>query len=101
MIREALGQATQNMPIMRRIRCIHFVGIGGSGMSGIAEVLFNQGYDVTGSDIQRSVVTERLSSMGLKIFIGHSESNVAKADVIVVSSAVDDKKSRSTAGTNQ
>ncbi len=90
MIREALGQSTQNMQAMRRIRCVHFVGIGGSGMSGIAEVIFNQGYEVTGSDIQRSVVTERLSSMGLKIFIGHSEANVAKADVVVTSTAVDE-----------
>lgn len=90
MIREALGQPTNRMPVMRRIRCIHFVGIGGSGMSGIAEVLFNQGYDVSGSDLQRSLVTERLSSMGIKVTIGHHEKNVAKADVLVTSSAVNE-----------
>lgn len=90
MIREVLGQSTNNMPVMRRIRRIHFVGIGGSGMSGIAEVLFNQGYEVSGSDLQRSLVTERLSSMGVKVTIGHHGKNVAKADVLVISSAVND-----------
>ncbi len=91
MIREAIGtNRSRTMPAMRRIRCIHFVGIGGSGMSGIAEVLYNQGYQVTGSDLQRSVVTERLSSMGIKVFIGHNQSNIAKADVLVISSAVKD-----------
>ena len=88
MIREALGSHKQQMQPMRRIRCIHFVGIGGSGMSGIAEVLFNQGYSVSGSDINRSTVTEKLSSMGIKVFIGHHQGNVADADVVVVSSAV-------------
>jgi len=90
MTREVLGQTAQDMQLMRRIQCIHFVGIGGSGMSGIAEVLFNQGYTVTGSDIHRSLVTERLSSMGLKVFIGHGAENIAQADVIVVSSAIDE-----------
>ena len=76
------------VPEMRRIRNIHFVGIGGAGMSGIAEVLKNQGYDVSGSDIRESAVTDRLTSMGVEVFIGHREENSASADVVVVSSAV-------------
>ncbi|MFP3979553.1 MULTISPECIES: UDP-N-acetylmuramate--L-alanine ligase [Marinobacter] len=76
------------VPEMRRIRHIHFVGIGGAGMSGIAEVLKNQGYDVSGSDIKQGVVTDRLKAMGIEIQIGHREENSAKADVVVVSSAV-------------
>ena len=76
------------LPEMRRIRNIHFVGIGGAGMSGIAEVLKNQGYDVSGSDIRESAVTDRLSGMGVEVFIGHREENSATADVVVVSSAV-------------
>ncbi|MFO7992645.1 MAG: UDP-N-acetylmuramate--L-alanine ligase [Marinobacter sp.] len=76
------------VPEMRRIRNIHFVGIGGAGMSGIAEVLKNQGYDVSGSDIRRGAVTDRLTAMGIEVFIGHLEENSAKADVVVVSSAV-------------
>ncbi|WP_298449651.1 UDP-N-acetylmuramate--L-alanine ligase [uncultured Marinobacter sp.] len=76
------------VPEMRRIRHIHFVGIGGAGMSGIAEVLKNQGYDVSGSDIKQGVVTDRLKAMGIEIQIGHLEENSAKADVVVVSSAV-------------
>jgi UDP-N-acetylmuramate--alanine ligase len=72
----------------RRIRRIHFVGIGGSGMGGIAEVLLNLGYEVQGSDLKSSAVTERLISLGAKVFIGHSSENVADADVVVVSSAV-------------
>lgn len=76
------------VPEMRRIRNIHFVGIGGAGMSGIAEVLKNQGYDVSGSDIREGAVTDRLTAMGIEVFIGHREANSAKADVVVVSSAV-------------
>ncbi|HKK55061.1 UDP-N-acetylmuramate--L-alanine ligase [Marinobacter sp.] len=76
------------VPEMRRIRNIHFVGIGGAGMSGIAEVLKNQGYDVSGSDIREGVVTDRLKAMGVTVFIGHREDNSATADVVVVSSAV-------------
>ena len=76
------------VPEMRRIRNIHFVGIGGAGMSGIAEVLKNQGYDVSGSDIRESAVTDRLTGMGVEVFIGHREENSASADVVVVSSAV-------------
>ncbi|MCH8499717.1 MAG: UDP-N-acetylmuramate--L-alanine ligase [Marinobacter sp.] len=76
------------VPEMRRIRNIHFVGIGGAGMCGIAEVLHNQGYVISGSDIRSSVVTQRLESMGVRVFIGHREENTAAADVVVVSSAV-------------
>ncbi|PXX90127.1 UDP-N-acetylmuramate--L-alanine ligase [Marinobacter vulgaris] len=76
------------VPEMRRIRNIHFVGIGGAGMSGIAEVLKNQGYEVSGSDIREGAVTDRLSAMGIDVFIGHREENSASADVVVVSSAV-------------
>lgn len=77
------------IPEMRRIKHIHFVGIGGAGMCGIAEVLFNQGYGVSGSDIKQSGVTQRLSQLGMTIFIGHNADNIKNADVIVVSSAID------------
>ncbi|WFF39026.1 UDP-N-acetylmuramate--L-alanine ligase [Moraxella nasibovis] len=77
------------IPEMRRINTIHFVGIGGAGMCGIAEVLANQGYRVTGSDIKESAVTKRLESLGITVFIGHDSGNVKDADVLVVSSAID------------
>jgi UDP-N-acetylmuramate--alanine ligase len=70
------------------IRKIHFVGIGGVGMSGIAEVLLNQGYVVSGSDLKLSSVTERLASLGASIFDGHRPEQVGAADVVVISSAV-------------
>jgi UDP-N-acetylmuramate--alanine ligase len=73
---------------MRRIHTIHFVGIGGSGMSGIAEVLLNLDYAVQGSDLKHGEVTRRLEGLGAKVMIGHSAENVAGADVVVVSSAV-------------
>ena len=76
------------VPEMRRIRHIHFVGIGGAGMCGIAEVLRNQGYDVSGSDLRESPVTDRLKGLGVTIHIGHRESNSDAADVVVVSTAV-------------
>lgn len=77
------------IPEMRRISNIHFVGIGGAGMCGIAEVLANQGYAVSGSDIKESAVTKRLESLGVTVFIGHDSQNIKNADVIVVSSAID------------
>ena len=77
------------IPEMRRIQRLHFVGIGGSGMCGIAEVMCNQGYQVSGSDIAESAVTKRLRSIGIDIFIGHDSKNIANADVLVVSSAID------------
>jgi UDP-N-acetylmuramate--alanine ligase len=73
---------------MRRIHTIHFVGIGGSGMCGIAEVLLNLGYAVQGSDLKAGAVTRRLESLGAKVFVGHRAENVAGADVVVVSSAI-------------
>ena len=76
------------IPEMRRIRRIHFVGIGGSGMSGIAEVLLNQGYEISGSDISASPTVRRLTEAGAEVFLGHSDSNVEGADVVVKSSAV-------------
>ena len=74
---------------MRRIRRIHFVGIGGAGMCGIAEVLGNQGYEISGSDLSRSAVTERLTQQGFSVSEGHSAGNISNADVVVISSAVD------------
>ncbi|MDG5498111.1 UDP-N-acetylmuramate--L-alanine ligase [Marinobacter sp. BGYM27] len=76
------------VPEMRRIRRIHFVGIGGAGMCGIAEVLHNQGYDVSGSDLKAGAVTDRLAGLGIQIAIGHRAENSADADVVVVSTAV-------------
>jgi len=79
-----------DIPEMRRIRRIHFIGIGGAGMSGIAEVLLNQKYQISGSDIRESASTMRLQAMGAKIFIGHKSDNVNGADVVVNSTAIDD-----------
>jgi len=76
---------------MRKINRIHLVGIGGVGMGGIAEVLVNLGYMVQGSDLKESAVTRRLKRLGAEIFIGHRAENVAGADVVVVSSAIDPK----------
>jgi UDP-N-acetylmuramate--alanine ligase len=73
---------------MGRIQCVHLVGIGGSGMGGIAEVLLNLGYKVQGSDLKSNAVTERLARLGAAIFIGHSAEHLGDADVVVVSSAV-------------
>ncbi|MCL5255241.1 MAG: UDP-N-acetylmuramate--L-alanine ligase [Gammaproteobacteria bacterium] len=77
-----------NVPEMRRVRRIHFVGIGGAGMAGIAEVLLNQGYQISGSDIAENPNTHRLRKLGAKIAIGHNAAHVATASVIVVSSAI-------------
>ncbi len=74
--------------MFRRIEQIHFVGIGGSGMSGIAEVLVNLGYRVSGSDLKATAVTERLVALGARVAEGHAESNIAGADVVVTSTAV-------------
>tara|TARA_R110000824_G_scaffold7892_3_gene35707 strand:+ start:52248 stop:53687 length:1440 start_codon:yes stop_codon:yes gene_type:complete len=83
------GKLKRLIPEMRRIRNIHFVGIGGAGMSGIAEVLLNQGYQISGSDIAPSKTTVRLEKMGINVFIGHKARQVENTDVVVVSSAVD------------
>ncbi|WP_237057687.1 UDP-N-acetylmuramate--L-alanine ligase [Microbulbifer sediminum] len=85
---EQVQQQNFSVPTMRRIRRIHFIGIGGAGMSGIAEVLHNQGYDVSGSDLRESSVTERLRKLGITIHIGHGADNIRGVDVVVNSSAV-------------
>lgn len=77
-----------DVPEMRRVKRIHFVGIGGAGMCGIAEVLLNQGYKISGSDIAKSTVTTRLQSLGVKVSIGHDAGNVDNVDVVVTSSAI-------------
>ncbi|MGX3066410.1 UDP-N-acetylmuramate--L-alanine ligase [Ursidibacter arcticus] len=78
------------VPEMRRVSQIHFVGIGGAGMSGIAEVLLNEGYQISGSDIADGPVTQRLAKAGAKIFFGHYSENVCGASVVVISSAITD-----------
>ena len=76
---------------MKRIRNIHFIGIGGIGMCGIAEVMLNQGYRVTGSDVAQGENVARLMELGAEIMIGHSADNVGDADVVVISSAINDE----------
>lgn len=85
-----LAQIRAMVPEMRRVKCIHFIGIGGAGMSGIAEVLLNEGYQITGSDIAANAVTERLASIGATVFIGHQGSNIDQASVVVVSTAINE-----------
>ena len=70
------------------VRRIHFVGIGGAGMSGIAELLHASGYSVTGSDLSKSAAVDRLRSLGIAVANGHRAENVAGADVVVYSSAI-------------
>ncbi|PJD92765.1 MAG: UDP-N-acetylmuramate--L-alanine ligase [Legionella sp.] len=77
-------------PKMGRIKRIHFVGIGGAGMCGIAEVLLNEGYQISGSDLTDNKVVARLRSLGITVFIGHHTANVAQADVVVRSTAIKD-----------
>ncbi|QMV15331.1 UDP-N-acetylmuramate--L-alanine ligase [Vibrio spartinae] len=84
-----LSQLRTIVPEMRRVKSIHFVGIGGAGMSGIAEVLLNEGYQITGSDIAANAITDSLKAKGAIIHIGHQAANVAKASVVVVSTAID------------
>lgn len=74
--------------MFEHFRIIHFVGIGGIGMSGIAEVLHNLGYEVTGSDLKESETTKRLRELGIKVMIGHRPDNIDNAHVVVISSAV-------------
>ena len=76
------------VPEMGRIRHIHFIGVGGSGMCGIAEVLLNQGYIISGSDQQASEATERLTRLGATVYLGQAAEQVAGADVVVVSTAI-------------
>ncbi len=77
-----------DIPEMRRIRRIHFIGIGGAGMCGIAEVLINQGYQITGSDPVDSATTKRLKKLGAEIFHSHTANNILGVDVVVVSTAI-------------
>ena len=72
----------------KRIKKLHFVGIGGVGMSGIAEILFNSGYEISGSDLRKNDASEFLKSIGIEINYGHSESNINGSDVVIISSAV-------------
>lgn len=94
---EPVGMAAQRDPTMaqpipiapmRRIRRIHFVGIGGAGMSGIAEVLLNLGYRISGSDLNTTNTTERLTTLGATVYRGHDAAHVRGVDVVVTSSAV-------------
>ncbi len=89
--------ASYRVPEMRRIARVHLVGIGGTGMCGIAEVLLHQGYDVSGSDISMSATTRRLQSLGASIAIGHAVGNVEGADVVVTSSAIGESNPEVTA----
>ncbi|MDP1653052.1 MAG: UDP-N-acetylmuramate--L-alanine ligase [Rhodocyclaceae bacterium] len=73
-----------------KVKRIHFVGVGGSGMSGIAEVLANQGFEVSGSDLAASATTRRLAEKGVRVTIGHTAENISGADAVVVSTAVKD-----------
>ena len=74
--------------MQHRVKRVHFVGIGGAGMSGIAEVMLTQGYQVSGSDLGSNAATKRLESLGARIVLGHVEENIQDADVVVVSTAV-------------
>ena len=78
----------KNSLMQRKVKCIHFVGIGGIGMSGIAEVLVNLGYHISGSDVQPSETTTRLQKIGAHVVIGHAAENIGNADVVVTSTAV-------------
>ncbi|RLB01442.1 MAG: UDP-N-acetylmuramate--L-alanine ligase, partial [Deltaproteobacteria bacterium] len=74
--------------MFKKYRHIHFVGIGGIGMSGIAELLINLGYSVSGSDVKESDITRRLERHGARVYIGHRAEQIEGADVVVVSSAI-------------
>ena len=74
---------------MKNIKNIHLVGIGGIGMSGIAEIMNNLGYCITGSDQRNNLNVERLRKNGIKVFLGHKESNIFNSSLVVYSSAID------------
>ncbi len=86
-VREATGQVGESM--FGRVRKIHLIGIGGTGMSGIAEILLNLGFEVTGSDLDSTEVTQRLETLGAVIVRGHGSTLSEEADVVVVSTAID------------
>ena len=83
-----MGQDKETSLMQRKVKCIHFVGIGGIGMSGIAEVLINLGYHVSGSDKAQSETTARLQKLGAIVAVGHAAQNIGNADVVVTSTAV-------------
>ncbi|HEE0082754.1 TPA: UDP-N-acetylmuramate--L-alanine ligase [Citrobacter youngae] len=85
---QQLAKLRSIVPEMRRVRHIHFVGIGGAGMGGIAEVLANEGYQISGSDLAPNPVTQQLTNLGATIFFNHRPENVRDASVVVVSSAI-------------
>ena len=85
---QQLAKLRSIVPEMRRVRHIHFVGIGGAGMGGIAEVLANEGYHISGSDLAPNAVTQHLAKLGATIYFNHRPENVTDASVVVVSSAV-------------
>ena len=89
MSRSLRNDAASRPQGMGRVRRVHFVGAGGAGMGGIAEVLHNLGYEVSGSDLGENAVTRRLAGMGVRIHIGHDPANLGECDAVVVSSAVD------------
>ncbi|AMA65103.1 UDP-N-acetylmuramate--L-alanine ligase [Candidatus Arsenophonus lipoptenae] len=76
------------IPEMRRVKHIHFVGIGGAGMGGIAEVLANEGYEISGSDLLPNIITDQLTQLGVKIFFNHKPENISNACVVVISTAI-------------
>ena len=85
---QQLAKLRTFVPEMRRVRHIHFVGIGGAGMGGIAEVLANEGYEISGSDLAPNAVTQHLINLGATVFFNHRPENVSGASVVVISSAV-------------
>lgn len=85
---QQLAKLRTFIPEMRRVKKIHFIGIGGAGMGGIAEVLVNEGYQISGSDLAPNSVTQQLTNMGAQIYFNHRPENISDASVIVVSSAI-------------
>lgn len=85
---QQLAKLRTFVPEMRRVRQIHFVGIGGAGMGGIAEVLANEGYQISGSDLAPNAVTQQLTDLGAQIYFNHRPENISDASVVVVSSAI-------------
>ena len=83
-----MGPDKETSLMQRKVKCIHFVGIGGIGMSGIAEVLINLGYNISGSDTVQSETTARLQKLGACVALGHAAKNIGNADVVVTSTAV-------------
>ncbi len=88
MTRSQLLKLREVIPEMRKVRTIHFVGIGGAGMGGLAEVLLNEGYEIRGSDLTKNAVTTRLAQLGAHCLQGHDAQHIGAADVLVISSAV-------------